>query len=395
MGLLIVAGLGASADPASAQVYLRGQNDAMAGEVAAVGAEGVAVRTGDRTRIVSWDRVREVRGDQGAKASAFASVSEQLWRARTRLERGDFAAAEPLLDSLVDRARSGPGPTAAVVFEGLLRCRVRRGAQIPAVWAWLDWTGARAGGGDWIGGKVDGARVIDGESGLVPSLPPVFLRDAALDAGAVSEEWGRLVATGGRGSSRAELAGLYLAAIRFEAGMPLDAMPGAPESSGARLVWEIVRARAGDEGERREARDALLKRLEAKDLEPWMECWCRVGVGRSLVREADAESRRRGVVQLLHAPARFVRVSPAVASIALAEAAMTMHELGDEAGAAALKAELMDRFPRTPASAWSRLREIRGAEPAGASGGTPAKAGEGEKPSPVEPAEKPLNRRGR
>jgi hypothetical protein len=346
-------------------------------------------------RLGGWDRVREVRGEQGgagAKATGFATLSDQLWRARTRVERGDFAAAEPLLDGLVDRSRGVPGPTSSVVFEGLLRCRLRRGAQIPAVWAWLDWSAARGIGGDWIGGKIDAARVIDSETGLAPSLPPVFLRDAAVDAGAMSDDWARLVAPG---AGKAELAQLYLAAIRFETGQAAEALPNVVNAApGVRLVSEIVRARIGDEAERRAARDALLKRLETKDLEPWMECWCRVGVGRSLLREADSENRRQGVVQLLHAPARFVRVSPAIAGIALAEAAVGLHDLGDEAGAVALKGELLDRFGRTPAASWSRLREIKLAEPARAVGGTPAKAEDG-KPPAAEPESnqpKPLNR---
>ncbi|HMN39196.1 MAG TPA: hypothetical protein PKE29_00005, partial [Phycisphaerales bacterium] len=235
-------------------------------------------------------------------------------------------------------------------------------------------------------GKVDAARVIDGDTGLVPSLPPVFLRDGELDAGAMSEEWGSLV-SGSAG--KAELGALYRAAIRFEAGVPVESLSGPPLSRGARFVWEIVRARVGDGAERRDARGALLGRLEGKDLEPWTECWCRVGVGRSLLREADAESRRRGVVELLHAPARFARVSPTVASIALAEAAVAMHELGDEPGAVALRAELLGRFPRTPASAWSRLREIRASEPAGGSGGTTNGPGAGEPPGDHRPTRDP------
>jgi hypothetical protein len=372
---------GALAGAADAQVYLHGQSDPFDGEVQSLGPQGVVVRAGQGTKTISWDRIREVRGDHGAEAAKFAPLADQVWRARTRLERGDFASAEPLLDGLVDRARAEPGPTAVVVFEGLVRCRLKRGAQLPAVWAWLDWIRARGGtlekgvADAWIGARIDGPAEIDEDTGLVTALPPVFLRDAGLDAGAASEEWARATSSADS-ETAADLAMLYRAAARFEAGLPPELRPVKSEATAVRLVGEIVRARVGDDGERKQARDALLTRLGTKDIEPWMECWCRVGIGRSLVREQDPELRRQGVIQMLHVPARFIRVSPQLAALALAESAVTLHEMGDEAGAASVKGELIDRFSRSAAAGWPRLREVHvQGEAAAASGGTtPQKA---------------------
>jgi len=133
-----------------------------------------------------------------------------------------------------------------------------------------------------------------------------------------------------------------------------------------------VLSRAGSDEQRQSARKSLETRLAAKELEPWVECWCRVAIGRSLLREQDSEHKRQGVIQLLHAPARFVRVAPHVAGIALAESAVALHGMGDDTGASALKAELLDRFPRSPAAAWGALRDIRTPNESSArAGGTP------------------------
>lgn len=364
-----------SVSGALGQVYLRGQGEPLGTEVMSVESAGVVVRAGEGTKTIAWDRVREVRGEHGGAADAFAKAAGTLWRGRTRLERGDFVAAEPLLESLVDVARSTQGPTSSVVFEGVLRCRLRRGAQASAVWAWLDWVRARGGviGGGvdpaahWVGGRVEGSPVVDPATGLVMSMPPVFLRDSALDAAASGSEWERY----GSGADvvTAELAALYRDAARYESAMSTGAKPTAQASESVRLVSDMVLSRVGNDQQRAAARAALEARITGKEVEPWLECWCRVGIGRSLLREAEAEQKRLGIVQLLHAPARFVRVSPSLAALALAEGAVALNELGDESGARALRAELMDRFGRSAAAGWSRLREIRPAPASDAGAG--------------------------
>jgi hypothetical protein len=372
-----------AAGAASAQVYLRGQPDAVSGQIAAVGPEGVGINIGGVVKTIGWDRVREVRGDHGAEAARELALVGELWRARMRLERGDLVAAEPLFEALVARERGVVGPTSSVVFEGLLRCRLRRGATAWAVWAWLDWVRCRGGaiGGAidpsslWIGGRIESSPVIDAKTGLLTGLPPIFLHDAALDASAASDEWGRFL---GADPAVAELAMLYRAAARFEVGLNPELGPISSAGESVRLVADMVLARCGSDAERQAALGNLRARLSQKDIEPWVECWCRVGIGRSLVREQDSDLKRQGVIQLLHAPSRFMRVSTSAASIALAEAAVTLHELGDEQGALALKNELSERFARSAAVGWPKLREIRQSP-------DPARSGAGNKPE-VKPA---------
>ncbi len=358
------ASVASTSNSADAQVTLRGQQDPIAGDVTKVGPEGITITIGGVPKIVGWDRVREVHGEQGAAATKQLEAVADLWRARMRLERGDFPAAEPMLDALAAKERGMFGPTAAVVFEGQLRCRLKRGATLPAVWAWLDWVQARGGaigaGSDttlgWIGGRFDAPAVVESRTGLILSTPPIFLHDAALDAAVASDEWSRYSSAD---TTTAELAMLYRAAARFEAELSPELGPVTSNNEAVRLVADIVQARVGNDQQRQAGRANLKSRLEQRDIDPWTECWCRMAMGRSLLREPDSDMMRQGIIQLLHVPSRFARGSSYIAPIALAEAAVMLHELGDEAGAAALKAELLDRYPRSNASGWARLREIK------------------------------------
>src|SRR5207248_1943375 len=101
----------------------------------------VAVESAGRKQdqFIGWDRVQRVEGEHAAEADGLAELADRTWRARSRIERGDFASAEPLFEQLFASMTGHDGPTAAIASEGLLRCRLARGAQAGAVWPWLEW----------------------------------------------------------------------------------------------------------------------------------------------------------------------------------------------------------------------------------------------------------------
>jgi hypothetical protein len=131
----------------------------------------------------------------------------------------------------------------------------------------------------------------------------------------------------------------------------------------------MVASRIGGPDERKAARDALQARMapppqtagKAKPVPVprWLEAWCRIGIGRSLLRESDESSRMQGVIQLLHLPARFGTQEPYLCEVALAEASVALNELGDAAGASALKYELKERLPRSAALQWEPLKKVK------------------------------------
>jgi hypothetical protein len=344
--------------PARAQessIVMRGGLAAPEGEAVRCTPEGVVVRsaaTGES--IVGWHHVREVRGPLAEAALEQAEVADRLFRARARLARGDVPAAEPLFEALFAERPAGRGPTSAAVARGLLMCRLDRGAHTLAVGAWLALLGAerQADGVRWASGP-DGsaaAPAIDADTGLAPDLPPVWLGtpsvrvfgEGSLPAGALGER------------ERA-LEGLYRYAARIPFGDPGPLERPQITDAGVRLVWDVVAAQSPDGATRLAGRRGVESRLGA-GASGWEEAWLRAALGRSLVLEAGTDDRRRGVIELLRVRLAD-REAPYLAGLALAEAAVTLRELGDEAGASTLRRELLDEFAGHPATRWGPISD--------------------------------------
>lgn len=363
---MIAAAVAAALTGTIGQVSLRGTEPAPAGVVIAVTADGVTVRgeaTGDT--MIGWDRIREVGGDFADDAQPFLGVAERLWRARIRIERGDIFSAEPLLEEPFEFYEGRGGPTAAMVAEALLRARLRRGAQIAAVRPWIAMLSAREQGvsgtvvahGDWamLVGLGD---VIDSATGLAPALPPVWFDWPSV----VSFASAAGVGGGASGSPHAPLTGaaalraLYVHAARFESGWN-DEFPNVDASSRAvAIAVEIVRARTGTPSQREASRTKIRAALNTT-LDPWLEAWYRVGLGRSLAMEDDQESRLLAVSELLVVPARLSSSHPYLAGMALADASLILRELGLTTSADTLRDELKLLYPDHPAVTWYRLQE--------------------------------------
>jgi hypothetical protein len=384
------------------QVSLRGGEPAPAGAVVRVDAAGVWIGgegtgpQGPAKMVIGWDRVKSLGTEAGGKAGPWLDLGERAWRGRTRVERGDFIAAEAVLEPLFESMRGQAGATAAVVDEALLRCRLRRGAHVGAIEPWLALIAAGDADrtprlhADWAG-DAGLAPVMDPATGLVAALPPIFLSWPSVDALARSPG----VDVAGGNTKTASLASLYVAAARFEAGIPVE-VPSVPAGDpGVALVAEIVRSRIGDPAQREAARKQLQERLRvaghaaaggggaggggaggggagggtaAGAMAPWMEAWCRAALGRSLLREDAPEQQRLGVVELLHIPARFAAAHPYLAGVALAEASVQLRRMGDSAGADILAQELQSVYPSHPVRDWLPLR-ARGITPGGTGAG--------------------------
>lgn len=393
--------------PALGQVVLRGDGGRIDGRIIEIGPGGVVLEvTADgrsTRRTVGLDRIRRLDGEFAERWSVLADDADTLWRIRTRIERSDWAGAEALLPSLKHDWLSSPGPTSVVALDARLRCRAARGARAGAVAAWLELLGAYeragaiSGGGaapliarpaGWIGGVIDGIPVLDPRTGLAPSLPPIWVGEPALNALGESGATDGTVSADSKAGLASELASWYIAAARAEApstvsrGAPTP--PGSPEEllplptgtalapgEGLRLVRLIVQARAGSSSERAAARDSLRVLISGETTESWQEAWCRAAIGRSLLREDDRETRVSGIIELLHVPARLSAVSPYLAGVCLAEAAVALWDLGDPQAAGALKGELLTGYAGHPAANWGRLAEIVAPAPAHAPAAPP------------------------
>jgi len=341
-----------------AAVALRGGAGEVRGQLTLVDADGVRVTTPDKAVVwIGWDSV----ADAGVQGAEFAEVSERAWRARIRVDRGDYVAAEPLLEALLPAYAGRRGPTSAVVAWGLMRCRLWRGAYAGAVAPMITYAGAVGSGRDgwYLPARSSGeprqderpdGLLWDEASGLSPLLPPMWVNVPA--TGALARE--RWVRPAGRAGT---LSMLYEQAARFDAGMDATLPEPPTGDDGVRLVYDIVASCLGDADQRRAARAALRARLRS---EPpvWMQTWVHAAVGRSLVREADTDSRLLGIASLLQVPARAEREGPYLTGVCLAEAAVALRALGDGNGASAIRGELESRFPRHPVIGWAELEKI-------------------------------------
>lgn len=366
--------------PALAQpiiVELRGRDGTISGGLDRIGREGIMVRGDDaakaRPKWIAWDRVRSVRGDRGSEAAPFAELADSIWRARARLERGDLGLAEPDIDRLIGANAGLGGPTGTLLAELSVRVRIARGSQTGAVLALLRWNAVRRAAdttaSQWVGGAATLSPAIDWQTGLATQCPPIFggtISLSALEAFAASPDWDRLAAIE---PTTRELALLYRYAAAGEIALRRNAEPPAPPESksndpGVTLVRDIVNARFGTPEQRRTARELLERRISSKAPanrptgvdesaafdaaawdQRWIEAWCRAAVGRSLIREPEAGDQRRGVINLLHLPARFASDQPLLAPLAILDAAEALKALGDAGGSERVRAELRRLFP--------------------------------------------------
>lgn len=353
-----------------AVLRLTGEIGEIRGEVRSATVESLVFVSDRGETEYGWDRVVRLTGPGAAEASAHLELADTAWRARRRLERGDFVLAEAGFEELFEVYAGRTGPTAEAVAEGVLRCRLRRGAHASALAPWLSLLEA---GGDGRTVFDGAAPVIDPATGLCPALPPVWT-----DSAGVRQLAERGITRPGGDEpeeGRARLLGEW---YRFAAGASIGRTMDRPEIGDdptVRLVADLVLAQHGTGEERSESRGRLRQSLglegrggSRQNTPAWLEAWKYAAIGRSLVREADEQERLLGVVTMLHLPARFGDEQAYLAGLCLAEAAEAMDELGRAESAGLLRDELRRRYPGHPASGDAGARGVTMNSPVGRGG---------------------------
>lgn len=299
------------------QVSLDDGQTIAASRVRGFDLQGVLVLDPDGgSSVIAWDRVLDLAPEQAEAAAPYAELHDTCWRAATRLARGDAPAADPLFEKLFAAMDGATGPTASMVCEGRMRCRLAAGDRLAAAEAWLAWLSAGP-----TEPRFGAASLRDQTTLLEPALPPF---DADLWEAA--------------GADPADLPALVAAA---------------DSPAAAAFTAAIVNALSENPDSRNTARIQLAAQLEATGdgpLEPWAAAWARLALGRSFLIETDPDARMVGVVQLLHVPALLSTETPDLAAQALADAADALEQLGDAEGARTLRDELRRTYPLTDAA---------------------------------------------
>jgi hypothetical protein len=342
--MLLVVALTACAASADV-VERRGAEPLIIGDVLLIDDSGVKIRsTTGAEYVVPWDHVRDVKTDLAdPRLPRFLALADDLWRARSRLERLDAQLSEPLFERLFERYRGQTHETALVVAEGLLRCRLARGAHALAVIPALE-TARLLRAGVTTDSYSMLASVIDEDTSLCVQLAPVWVPSRALE-----KMHGELAGYDAQGDEVVDaLARLYDEAARAEVAgaSQKEAERTLPEHPGVELLHLLVTCRSEDAGERESARVAMARRLE--DASDWQATWLRFHLGVSLLGESGRGRRQRGLVHLLHLPARRAGEQPYLAGIALALVSETLRADGDIAPSESLLLDLQQRFHGHP-----------------------------------------------
>lgn len=372
---------------------------------AVAGVSTAGVQLAGTLETVGWDRVVSLPPEVLDRSSRANGASEpmldaagiehslqlgsDLWRAVHRLDRGHAIFAEASIDAYEDDLVGATGRTPALMHRSLFEARMRRGAMELALRSWLAWAYAEdlspeamgrrmssaAGRSDPTDSDLDAAEDLDatyrrlsGAYGLVPAMPPVPML--------VAPEGVTTLADFELASTRSlpvnlpaprrralVLSRLYEAVDRVERGLdPVGAAGLADLRSelasdrGVALLADMVLARIGGSDERARARDRLRARMPS-DVGGWVEAWCRLGLGWSMVNEADPDLRALGVVELLHVPARFADREPYLAGLGLAAATIALERLGDS-GAGRLAMLLRESYAGHPVLSQDLVRDM-------------------------------------
>ncbi len=328
-------------------IHRRGGVPPLVAPIIAIDDAGVQVRIPDGSvRIIAWDVVRDLEPDMvDPSLGEKLRVARDLWRARSRVQRNDPVLAEPLFERLFAQYRGRTSETAWIVAEGLLRCRLARGAHEMAVIPYLeilrlDRRGINTDRYDML------PPVYDRQTQLCPQLAPVWA-----DVGALGKLRRDLEAFDAQGDEVvAACVDLYALATRmpgselhnlddFEALTPTN-------HEGLELMRMSLQALLEDQDLRSAARQRLLN-VDAS-MPDWTLAWVRVFVGTSFLLESDVALKRQGMVSLAYLPAQFAGTNPYLAGLALARLAQTLDTFGQDAQAKAIRAELVRRFPGHP-----------------------------------------------
>ena len=339
---------GASFAQAPVTVTLRHQGGDRVGRVVAEDADGITIELAGTPAVrqfIRWDLVRSVAGPAAAPPSRESrmALGESIWRGRVRIDRGDAAAAEPLLQAAASTLAREDGALALAAWEELLRARIALGGELAD--AAIRAPSLRA----VVRPKGDPAAALpvrpdplDAGTWLAPAAPPAWATRAEATR---AREGFQSIASSSR--DVALVAGLYAQIAGADAGDPQPPPPrGArpvgspppprgPLAQGVELLEAWAAAVSNDVEARRRGRETL--RRMARELSPAMRAWAIYAGGRSLAMESDAKQRRLGATEMLKAAAAHGALAPILERAAYARSAEALDAAGDSASAALLR----------------------------------------------------------
>ncbi|MCH2149464.1 MAG: hypothetical protein MK095_08540, partial [Phycisphaerales bacterium] len=280
-------------------VVPRGGGDEIRGSISRLDEDGIRLRLASESEesasdiVLAWDRVADVRigGLVQPRLPELLERADRLFRARVRLHRGDLANAEPILELEFPPMIGRSSETALFIADGLLRCRLDRGAHADSIEPAMEYSRLRRAG---ITTAFDdmlvpptiasdegegGVQMWDADLGLIPYLPPVWLPGPAL-AGAASR---MEMLPAFEDPVLGEIAALYQRSMAMQLGEavePVDLESSAIADHPGTLLMALMVNAVHPDGTVRKAARAMLEVRPAGDPE-WVADWIRFQLGRS------------------------------------------------------------------------------------------------------------------
>lgn len=334
-------------------VVLRDGLGELKGNVLASDDSSLRLQSDDESLMqIPWDQVRRIEfGSESLLQEQLAARlerAEKIWRARSRLQRGDYTLAEPLFAALFMASPDRTSETDLIIAEGLLRCRLERGSMEESILPSLE-VARLARLGVRTDRYEDLLPVSDLDQPLCHYLPPVWVNKSKLTRLARElREW-----DAGGDQQLAEVAKQYVFLVEHPSGfLEIDPRVGFESSiplekgDGSELLRLAILSRDSSPDERRRSRILLRSKLNRGPV--WQDAWLHFMLGISLLHEEGDGLRRQGLVELAWLPAKYANEQPYLSGVAMAMMADELARQGNLDSARLLLGELRAQFSHHP-----------------------------------------------
>lgn len=319
--------------------------------VTAVDDDGILLdkpRAGGTDRL-TWDEIERGRVSpelQGEFNRLKDELGPPLFKLRQRMRIGDYAGLLAPAEELYPRFAPRQSQTAYLVCQSLMWGRLAAGQREAAVEPFLRCV-------DLLAREVADPRrlagprrlLVNADSPVCGDLPPVWLdRQAAKEVLPAVQTLIKEMPMPRPAEAYIYYASLAATAREFdEAAKVLDAIADA--SGGARHGRDVIRGQI--EIERGRPASAAALDAAEKAGPPAVAALAQYWRGLRFLAAKDADQKQDGLLSLLSIPANDKGDQAELAAAALHQSALALAELGDAAGAAAVRRELATRYGAT------------------------------------------------
>jgi len=281
-------------------ILLRDGRDPVQGTILSGGDTGLQIQRNDPSlgiQLIPWSTIKAIHAGRPTPAlDIFLQRGHVLWRAKSRLLRGDVHLAEQLFATSFANLVGTDGFDARLASEGLLRCTLSRGELAKAVHPWFET--ARLSELDVAEPFPTLERVLDPTTMLCPHLPPIWMENRAL-----------IQAT----SSYANVAQRTTASIARLLSLPMmDDDPSPVEGVDDPYFLSLIILASNGESK---ARETLSQRVDA--MVPWKQAWSHYFLAIGYLAEQSSDARTKGMLYLAKVAAKSRSIQPWLAGASM------------------------------------------------------------------------------